>query len=132
MMSCCGPTSTGTRRPTKRGRMIAYKALCDLLWTLWGVIQVVNENPVDDFWAYATNRFERCKTLMSTPGFDATCASPTPRGVFRLHPGAFKHSTEPVWSVSPSRGCLQTLHRAGVECFVSPGCLKHSTAHDRA
>ena len=35
------------RRATgaERGRMVAYKALCDLLWTLWGVIQHVNEQP---------------------------------------------------------------------------------------
>jgi hypothetical protein len=29
----------------------------------------VNQNPVDDFWAYAVNRFERCKTLMGSPDF---------------------------------------------------------------
>jgi thiamine kinase-like enzyme len=51
------------------GRMVMYKAMCDLLWTLWGVIQVVNQNPADDFWSYAVNRFERCKTLMGTPAF---------------------------------------------------------------
>ena len=39
---------------------MAYKVLCDYLWTLWGVIQHVNENPVEDFWAYAVGRFERC------------------------------------------------------------------------
>ena len=52
------------------GRVIIYKAMCDLLWTLWGLIQVANENPVDDFWAYSTGRFERCKALMSAPKFD--------------------------------------------------------------
>jgi thiamine kinase-like enzyme len=57
--------------PDQRGRMVAYKALCDLLWTLWGVIQHVNGNPADDFWAYAVGRFERCKALMSTADFDA-------------------------------------------------------------
>lgn len=51
------------------GRMVMYKAMCDLLWTLWGVIQVANENPVDDFWAYAVNRFERCKALMGSSAF---------------------------------------------------------------
>jgi len=62
----------GDRPPEdQRGRMVAYKALCDLLWTLWGVIQHVNANPVDDFWAYAVGRFERCKTLMASDGFDA-------------------------------------------------------------
>ena len=59
----------------QRGRMVAYKALCDLLWTLWGVIQHVNGNPADDFWAYAVGRFERCKTLMSSTGFDAQIAA---------------------------------------------------------
>jgi thiamine kinase-like enzyme len=59
----------------QRGRMVAYKALCDLLWTLWGVIQHVNGNPADDFWAYAVRRFERCKTLMSSDGFDTQIAA---------------------------------------------------------
>ena len=49
--------------------MVAYKAMCDLLWTLWGVIQHVNGNTADDFWAYSTGRFERCRALMSTSGF---------------------------------------------------------------
>jgi len=33
------------------------------------VIQVVNENPADDFWTYAVNRFERCKILMGSAEF---------------------------------------------------------------
>jgi thiamine kinase-like enzyme len=59
----------GKVRPTDRGRMVLYKAMCDLLWTLWGIIQHVNQNPADDFWSYAVNRFERCKTLMAEAGF---------------------------------------------------------------
>jgi thiamine kinase-like enzyme len=51
------------------GRMVIYKAMCDLLWTLWGLIQHANKNPVDDFWAYALNRFARCKTLMGAADF---------------------------------------------------------------
>jgi thiamine kinase-like enzyme len=51
------------------GRMVAYKALCDLLWTLWGVIQHVNGNPAEDFWAYATGRFDRCRALMDMPDY---------------------------------------------------------------
>lgn len=51
------------------GRIVMYKAMCDLLWTLWGIIQVVNGNPADDFWAYAVNRFERCKALMGRAEF---------------------------------------------------------------
>jgi len=50
-------------------RMVVYKAMCDLLWTLWGVIQHVNGNPVDDFWAYALGRFQRCRALMATDEF---------------------------------------------------------------
>ncbi|MGZ5365568.1 MAG: phosphotransferase family protein, partial [Mycobacterium sp.] len=61
----------GEPPPDQCGRMVAYKALCDLLWTLWGVIQHVNGNPADDFWRYAVGRFERCKALMSSADFDA-------------------------------------------------------------
>ncbi|MFO0991464.1 MAG: phosphotransferase family protein [Hyphomicrobiales bacterium] len=60
---------SGEPKPAERGRIVIYKAMCDLLWTLWGLIQHANKNPVDDFWAYATNRFERCKALMATPDF---------------------------------------------------------------
>jgi thiamine kinase-like enzyme len=60
---------SGEPKPAERGRIVIYKAMCDLLWTLWGLIQHANKNPVDDFWAYATNRFERCKALMATPEF---------------------------------------------------------------
>ncbi len=51
------------------GRMRIYKAMCDLLWTLWGLIQFANDNPAEDFWAYATERFDRCKGLMAKPEF---------------------------------------------------------------
>ncbi len=57
-------------RPGVMGRMVIYKAMCDLLWTLWGLIQHANDNPVDDFWAYAVNRFERCQSLMGSAAFD--------------------------------------------------------------
>jgi len=63
-----------------QGRMVIYKAMCDLLWTLWGLIQFANKNPVDDFWAYALRRFERCKALMAGPAFshhlEAVAAGP--------------------------------------------------------
>ncbi len=52
-----------------KGRMVLYQAMCDLLWTLWGAIQHANKNPADDFWAYAVNRFERCRRLMATSKF---------------------------------------------------------------
>jgi thiamine kinase-like enzyme len=50
-------------------RMVIYKAMCDLLWTLWGLIQHANQNPADDFQAYALNRFDRCKRLMGSSDF---------------------------------------------------------------
>lgn len=59
-----GPAPAGAR-----ARMVIYKAMCDLLWTLWGLIQLANGNPADDFRAYADGRFARCRALMATPGF---------------------------------------------------------------
>jgi len=59
----------GRPSPADHGRMVVYKAMCDLLWTLWGLIQLANDNPADDFRAYADGRFARCKALMATPGF---------------------------------------------------------------
>jgi thiamine kinase-like enzyme len=55
--------------PAELGRMVVYKAMCDLLWTLWGLIQHADGNPAEDFWAYATGRFARCRALMETPAF---------------------------------------------------------------
>ncbi len=65
LQAYCG----GTPDKETIARMIIYKAMCDLLWTLWGLIQHANENPAEDFWTYSVERFERCKKLMNTPGF---------------------------------------------------------------
>jgi len=51
------------------GRMVMYKAMCDLLWTLWGVLQHANDNPAEDFWAYAVGRLDRCRRLMASAAF---------------------------------------------------------------
>lgn len=59
----------GAPAPADLGRMVIYKAMCDLLWTLWGLIQLANANPADDFRAYADGRFARCKALMATADF---------------------------------------------------------------
>jgi thiamine kinase-like enzyme len=59
----------GEPTPGERGRIVIHKAMCDLLWTLWGLIQFANRNPADDFWAYSINRFERCKRLMADAEF---------------------------------------------------------------
>ncbi len=61
--------------PATHGRMVIYKAMCDLLWTLWGLIQHANKNPAEDFWAYSINRFERCKRLMSSGDFSRYLAA---------------------------------------------------------
>lgn len=60
----------GAVPPDKRARMIMYKAMCDLLWTLWGAIQFANDNPAEDFRAYAEGRFENCKKLMASDEFN--------------------------------------------------------------
>ena len=65
MEAYCG----GAPAPAVMGRMVIYKAMCDLLWTLWGLIQHANDNPAEDFWAYSVGRFERCKALMARPDF---------------------------------------------------------------
>ncbi len=44
-------------------RMVIYKAMCDLLWTLWGLIQHANQNPADDFQAYALEPLQQVQTL---------------------------------------------------------------------
>ena len=59
----------GTASPADGARMVIYKAMCDLLWALWGLIQHANKNPAEDFAAYAANRFKRCKDLMATKDF---------------------------------------------------------------
>ncbi len=59
----------------QRGRMVLAKGLCDLVWTLWGLLQVMNDNPAEDFWAYSINRFERCKRLLASEEFAAAIAA---------------------------------------------------------
>jgi thiamine kinase-like enzyme len=59
----------GPPTPADLGRMVIYKAMCDLLWTLWGLLQLANQNPADDFRAYADTRFARCRALMASPDF---------------------------------------------------------------
>ena len=57
------------------GRVVIYKAMCDLLWTLWGLIQHANANPADDFWAYANTRFARCRALMASDDYARAVAA---------------------------------------------------------
>lgn len=59
----------GAPTANQRGRIVIYKAMCDLLWTLWGLIQLAANNPATDFRAYADDRFARCRALMQTDAF---------------------------------------------------------------
>ena len=61
--------------PDQAARMVGYKALADLLWTLWGQLQHVNGNPAEDFRTYAQGRFDRCRALMATTQFAAALAA---------------------------------------------------------
>jgi thiamine kinase-like enzyme len=65
----------GAPPPAQRGRMVLAQGLCDLVWTLWGLLQVMNDNPVEDFWAYSINRFERCRRLMGSAAFHDAIAA---------------------------------------------------------
>jgi thiamine kinase-like enzyme len=50
-------------------RVVLQKAMSDYFWGLWSIVQHANGNPAADFWTYATDRFEHCKTLMDSGEF---------------------------------------------------------------
>ena len=60
----------GTAPAALYSRMEIYKAMSDLHWALWGLVQHAKGNPAEDFWSYALGRFERCKSRMSSENFD--------------------------------------------------------------
>ncbi|KAI9014244.1 kinase-like domain-containing protein [Hyaloraphidium curvatum] len=72
-------------------RVVVHKAMCDLLWTLWGAIQHADGNPAEDFWAYAVTRFGRCRELMATEEFAEAVAllSGARKGGEREREGAY-------------------------------------------
>ncbi len=59
----------------ERARMVVYQAMCDLLWSLWGILQHVNDNPAEDFWVYGCGRLARCRTLMATTRYADSIAT---------------------------------------------------------
>ena len=61
--------------PAEHGRMVLNKAACDVLWTLWGLIQHGHDNPAEDFWAYSVGRMHRAQALMASPAFEASVAA---------------------------------------------------------
>jgi len=56
-------------------RLELYKTMSDLLWALWGFIQHANDNRIEDFWAYALGRLERCKRRMGSADFGRCLSS---------------------------------------------------------
>ena len=80
-----GPVS-----PLLRSRLVLYKAVSDLHWALWALVQDANHNAAEDFRAYAMNRLERCKARMQSPGFgrhlDAVRPERLPRRPYRAGP----------------------------------------------
>ncbi len=65
MEAYCG----GYAYPALYARLELYKAMSDLLWSLWGLIQYANGNPSDDFFPYAQGRLERCKARIGSEEF---------------------------------------------------------------
>jgi len=59
----------GCAPPVLYARLELYKAMSDLLWSLWGLIQYANGNPSDDFLPYAQGRLERCKVRIGSEDF---------------------------------------------------------------
>lgn len=53
--------------PQHVGRLHVYKAFCNTLWTLWGLIQAINRNPVMDFDAWARERCAQAMGEMDAP-----------------------------------------------------------------
>ena len=61
-------------RQSEYGRIVLYKSLAFLLWTLWGVLQHVNDNPrpayhFASYWDYAMDRFTKCQAIMNSDRF---------------------------------------------------------------
>ena len=65
----------GNVSPVLYSRLTLYKAMSDLLWSLWGLIQHANGNQADDFQVYTLRRLERCKTQMGSAGFGCHLAN---------------------------------------------------------
>lgn len=55
--------------PMLRSRLVLYKAISDLHWALWALVQHANHNVAENFRAYALDRLGRCKARMESPGF---------------------------------------------------------------
>jgi thiamine kinase-like enzyme len=55
--------------PALCSRLEVYKAMSDLYWSVWGVVQHAKDNPAEDFWSYGLERLGRSKARMSGADF---------------------------------------------------------------
>jgi len=55
--------------PALYSRLEVYKAMSDVHWSVWGVVQHAKGNPAEDFWSYALERLGRSKARMSGADF---------------------------------------------------------------
>lgn len=60
--------------PALRARLVLYKPLSDLLWSLWALVQHANSNTAQNFASYALDRYERCRMGMSDPDLGQSLA----------------------------------------------------------
>jgi thiamine kinase-like enzyme len=65
----------GAVPPDLYNRLVLQKAMSDYFWGLWSIVQHATGNPAADFWTYATGRFDRCNTLMSSTGFGSALSA---------------------------------------------------------
>lgn len=54
----------------ERAFILIDKFVCDLLWYLWALIQILNGKDKDWYWNYGKNRFNRCFELMHSNTFN--------------------------------------------------------------
>lgn len=59
----------GVVPPSLYDRVVLQKAMSDYFWGLWSIVQHASGNPAADFWTYATDRFQHCKSLMNSREF---------------------------------------------------------------
>jgi thiamine kinase-like enzyme len=55
--------------PAQRSRVVLYRAMSDLLWSRWGLLQVARDNQVDHFEHYHRMRLARRQMVLRDPGF---------------------------------------------------------------
>ena len=59
----------GPGPPALYSRLEVYKAISDLHWSLWSLVQHAKGNPAEDFRAYGTERLRRARTRMGGADF---------------------------------------------------------------